>query len=375
VDAILTNRNVVPARRQAMVSLSLLLVLVTACLATDLLAQNRRLEHWLMAKNLNYSEINHTGFSNTGNFIDFEERLLLDELPRADYSHGGVYFFGTSNMKWAFTTFDLPPEQRHWIGNYGIGASNHTTVLRFIRYLIEQRGFLRAGDANLVILGVSFHLGIEDGQNDFFPSLLHRRGLFTISADGRMMPVPMNPIEQWLRVEKARIGGFVWNYGRLLKNSLKSFDGSSRPIVHNESLYQEYWRSIMGAHWRKSVDTQVNQLRDTISLLRSKHAQVKVMLLPQATWMNTLPFKTHYETLVRALCQETSTPLIDFSHAMPDQAFVDSNHLTVEGQIKFRKLIMREITGHLQKLMKGESSRTSQSVPSAYSISLAPLAG
>ncbi len=375
MNTVSTDRNLAPARRQAIVSLALLLLLVAVCLATDLLAHNRRLEHWLMVKNYNYAEINNTGFSNTGNFIDFEERLLLDELPRTDYSHGGVYFFGTSNMKWAFTTFDLPPEQRHWIGNYGIGASNHRTVLRFIRYLIAQRRFLRAGDANLVILGVSFHLGIEDDQNNFFSSLLHRRGLFTISADGRMLSVPMNPIEHWLNVEKARSGGLIWNYGRLFKSSLKSLDGARRPVQHDAALYQRYWRAIMGEHWRESVDTQVDQLRDTISLLRSRHAQVKIMLLPQATWMNALPFKIHYEKLIRALCQETSTPLIDFAHAMPDDAFVDSNHLTVAGQETFRKLIMREITGHLQRLKNGESSQTPKPVSSLYSIGLSTFTG
>ena len=57
-----------------------------------------------------------------------------------------------------------------------------------------------------------------------------------------------------------------------------------------------------------------------------------------------------YEVKVRTLCQETATPLIDLSHAMPDEAFVDSSHLTVDGQKKFRNLVMSEISDHLQKL-------------------------
>ena len=106
----------------------------------------------------------------------------------------------------------------------------------------------------------------------------------------------------------------------------------------------------MGEHWRDNMDVQLEQLKKTIALLRSKNAQVKIILLPQGTWMDELPFKSRYEMLVKALCQATSTPLIDLSRAMPDEAFVDSNHLTVEGQSKFRDLIMREVTGHLQKL-------------------------
>ena len=68
----------------------------------------------------------------------------------------------------------------------------------------------------------------------------------------------------------------------------------------------------------------------------------------QGTWMDQLPFKARYETLIRALCQTTDTPLVDFSRAIPDEAFVDSNHLTVEGQQQFRNLIIGEITNHLQ---------------------------
>ena len=192
MNAICESRGFALARRQATISLAFLAILVVTCFMTDLMARSRTLEHWLMAKNSEYADRNYTGFSNTGSFIDFEERLLLDELPHADYSHGGVYFFGTSNMKWAFTTWDLLPDQTRWIGNYGIGASNHTTVLRFIKYLIEQRQFLRTGSANLVVIGVSFHLGLRDGQNNFFESLLRRRGLFTVAADGRMLPEPMS---------------------------------------------------------------------------------------------------------------------------------------------------------------------------------------
>jgi hypothetical protein len=76
------------------------------------------------------------------------------------------------------------------------------------------------------------------------------------------------------------------------------------------------------------------------------------MLLPEATWDNELPYKPRYVAKVRALCQETATPLIDLSDAMPDEAFVDSGHLTVDGQKKFRNLVMSEISDHLQKLEK-----------------------
>ena len=49
--------------------------------------------------------------------------------------------------------------------------------------------------------------------------------------------------------------------------------------------------------------------------------------------------------------------LIDLTRAIPDEEFADSNHLTVQGQKKFRGLIIGDIVGHLQKIkaqMEGE---------------------
>ena len=198
MDTAAASREFVVPRRQIFTSLALLVLLLITCLGTDLLARSPGLEHWLTVKSSNYAKINNTGFSYTGNFIDFEERLLLDELPHADYSRGGIYFFGTSNTKWAFTTWDLPPAVRHWIGNYGIGASNHTTVLNFIRYLIEEREFLKSGEANLVVIGVSFHLGTPGQPKRLFCLLvasartIHGRsrwpdGVGTDEPDGAMV--------------------------------------------------------------------------------------------------------------------------------------------------------------------------------------------
>ena len=346
------SRGFTAQRNQAICSFGLLAVLVGTCLVTDQLARNRGLELSLMAKSRDFADKTGTLFSQTGNFIDFEERVLLDELPRADYSRGGVYFFGTSNMKWAFQTWDFPAELKRLIGNYGIGASSHTTQLRLIRFLAEQRGFLKAGERDLVILGVSFHLARKEPSTGFFASLLHRHGLYTMTSDNRIAPVPMSAIERWLRIEKARSGGFLWNFGRLAKGWAATLGGWHRTPPHDGAKYRQAWREFMGPDWQHNMDAEVERLRQTIALLGAHHAKVKVMLLPQGTWMDALPFKARYESQVRTVCQETATPLIDLSRALPDEDFVDSNHLTVKGQEAFRGLIMGGIMEHLQNVEK-----------------------
>jgi hypothetical protein len=359
-------------RYQTIASLVLLMVLVGTAVGTDLLARNRGLEKSLMAISSEFAEKTGTLFSNTGNFIDFEERVLLDEIPQADYSRGGVYFFGTSPMKWAFTTWDLPTEQKRFIGNYGIGATGHTDQLRLIQYLIEQRGFLRAGPRDLVILGVGFQLARRDPPTGYFASLLRRHGLYTITHDDHIISVSMSSVERSLRIEKARSSGFIWNLGRLAKGWVRTLAGYRHPPPQGISSFDLYLGFMGGAQWQQNMDSELERLRETILLLRSHHAQVKVMLLPEATWNDELPYKPRYEAKIRALCQATSTPLIDLSRAMPDNAFVDSGHLTVDGQRKFRGLIMEEISGHLQKLEKIYRSSPSGESPALTRSSTTP---
>jgi hypothetical protein len=359
-------------RSQAIFSLTLLALLVGTCLVTDLLARNRALERWLMTTSRDFAEKNGAFFSYTGNFIDFEERFLLDEVPQADYSQGGVYFFGTSNMKWAFQTWDLPTELRQFIGNYGIGASSHTDQLQFIKYLIEQRGFLTAGDRDLVVFGVSFHLGHHVGMKSagFLASVLRRQGLYTITANDRIAPAPMSAIERWLRTEKARCGGFIWNLGRLAKNWVRKFWSRSDGPLHDGATYRRYWSDIMGPRWQQDIDAEVEQLRETILLVQSRGALVKVLLLPQGTWMEELPFKAYYEAQIRTLCQATSTSLIDLSRAIPNEEFADSNHLTVQGQERFRSLIMGGILKHFREVKRRPVfPQREQSTPHTGSIS------
>jgi hypothetical protein len=352
MSEVLESQRFVARRYQAIASIALLMVLVGTSLLTDLLARNRSLEKSLMSLSSEFAKKTNTVFSNTGNFIDSEDRILLDEIPRTDYSRGGVYFFGSSNMKWAFTTWDLPPEQKRFIGNYGIGATSHTDQLRLIQYLIEQRGFLTAGKQDLVILGASFPLARGKISTGYFESLFRRHGLYTITPDDRIFPVPMSAVERWLRIEKARSGGFFWNLGRLAKGWVWVLAGVHYPPPRGISSFDHYLGFMGGGQWQQNMDAELERLRETIFLLRSHQAQVKVMLLPEATWDNELPYKPPYEAKIRALCQATSTPLIDLSHAMPDEAFVDSIHLTADGQEKFRGLISGEILEHLQNLEK-----------------------
>ncbi|MCG2632717.1 hypothetical protein L6654_39640 [Bradyrhizobium sp. WYCCWR 13023] len=325
---------------QSLFSAALLALVLLSCLSADMLARSKTLQMWTTALSSAFAAKNNTVFSDTGSFLDFEERVLLDEIPHTDYTKGGIYFFGTSNMKWAFSTWDLPPQQQEELHNYGIGASNHKDQLGFIRFLIERYGFLGAGTRDVVVLGVSFHLAHVDGPaGGYWAALLRRRGLYRLTDSGRMEPAAMNPVVHWLRVEQARSSGFIWNVGRLLQAAAKAHLIATKPIKHDATKYQAGWREFMGARWQQNMDEAMIDLQQTIDLVRSHGAQIKIVLLPQGSWMDGLPFGARYYHEVRDVCAKTGTPLIDLSHSLADNDFVDSNHLTVLGQHEFRNIL------------------------------------
>lgn len=323
-----------------------LLLAVSLFTATDLAARSKNLVRWEMQRSSDLSARNGKLFSNTGNFIDYEERILLDEIPATDPSVGGVYFFGTSNMKWAFTTWDLPPRLQARLHNYGMGASTHETALRLIRYLTDK-GALNARTKTEVVIGVSFHLGATETPTSYFPALVRRQGLYKITADDRLVDAQVSAAERSWRIEKARSGGLVRNLFRLLNNALLARFNLSHQPKHDPATYQEQWRSYMGPDWRRNINREIGYLHDTITLLHSKNIPVKVIFLPQATWMDSLPFPPFYAARVRAICNETSTPVVDWSKALPNEDFVDSNHLTVAGQTRFRKMILSDDAAYL----------------------------
>ena len=324
--------------------LSYLIVALTTCLVIQGAAHDRRLERWMTEQSSVLSMRNGMLFSNNGSFIDYEERMLLDEIPDTDFSRGGLYFFGTSNMKWAFTAWDLPDRLRLRLHNYGTGAASHQTILRLVRY-VGDKGLFAAANKSTVIIGVSYHLGTTESFGNYFPALVRRQGVYEIAPDDRLIDAPLHPADRWFRIEKARCGGFVRNTGRLVKNwTLAILDAKHQPL-HAPDRYRKEWGAFMGPDWQRNIDRELGNLAETLKILHGHGVPVKLVLLPQGTWMDALPFPAYYNDRIWALALETSTPVLDWSKLLPDSDFIDSNHLTVGGQTKFRaKLLLEEKT-------------------------------
>ena len=89
-------------------------------------------------------------FAFNEHYVDYEERFIHQDLSSADYSRGGVYFFGASTMKWALKPWDIPPEIQPYIHNYAWGGSKHSDNYDLIRYLVEKEGMASRSGKGLV---------------------------------------------------------------------------------------------------------------------------------------------------------------------------------------------------------------------------------
>ena len=80
-------------------------------------------------------------------YLDTEDRVVLQDVAELDPSAGGVYFFGASNMKWAMCVPDLPPDERMLVHNFGAGEGSPYFHRQFTEYLVKDKHILRAGPA------------------------------------------------------------------------------------------------------------------------------------------------------------------------------------------------------------------------------------
>ena len=159
-------------------------------------------------------------------YLDNEDRAVLEELEALDVSHGGVYFFGGSNMMWATCAPDLPPAQRQLVHNFGVGGESSARYVRqYIEFLVNHKNLLQAGaDKSLIVFGTCF-LNIKPPRDDtgnVFTNMWRRRGLYQYDFDTGIQPVPMSDVVREYTIRKGR-------YASLVQGCLERFERGMVP--------------------------------------------------------------------------------------------------------------------------------------------------
>src|SRR5262249_41447833 len=136
-------------RLQARLALGAALVLVLADAGVATLARCRPLLDALFRRELEDWHRHHVIYACDVGFAASDDRLLLQELPEADFSRGGVCFVGSSTTQHSIATWLLPPDERALVRNLAIKSANMKEQRQLVRYLVERRGLLGADPAKM----------------------------------------------------------------------------------------------------------------------------------------------------------------------------------------------------------------------------------
>jgi len=347
-------------------SILLLIVVVATVLLVDRLALSEALLDAVTRWELARFERDETFFPNRGNFLESEDRLILDEIPKADFSRGGAYFFGSSDLKWSVKTWELPADVRPFVGNFGLGGMNHTFELQFIRHLVEHEGLLQAGaERNLVVLGVA-HTNVfvaQEAERAYFATLWPRHGLYAYDAEQGILPVEMSPLSRFLRVRKARwsgfLGGDINRVTRVVAEKLGVPISVESSIVDDPEALREITRRIH-RNWEEELPVQIGELGRLFDYLRRQGVPVAVALLPHRRSLDELPVIHAYRDAVTKLCAASSIPLVDLSHLLDDDDFFDLNHANARGLTRTHEQLMKIVMPHLRAIgVIGSETRSS----------------
>ena len=321
--------------QQLLAAVQLALVVVATALVLHGLVESRALADWAQRAEERILRVSRQKYTDDNYYIDFEDRLVNQELPAADYSRGGVYLFGTSNLKWATRFWELPPKERALIHNYGMGSCNHGYQFQFLRYLVEHAGLLSAGgEKTMVIFGLSYHCaGTVCDPAGFFPNVWTRHGLFTYSEADGITPRKVNPLWRYVHFQRIRIAGCFRTIASILAHQL---GWHAAPRKQDPALYNRERQEWMGPDWRAKIDSQLAQFRATLDYLQARRVRIAVVFLPQGSWEKNLPYEAAYEQAVTRICQEKSVPVDRWPNLVTDDDFADSNHFNPYGVDKLQ---------------------------------------
>jgi hypothetical protein len=341
------------ARVETAVALGLLCGIGTTIAAVDVAARNKPLALWMYREReeLDRRSCNH--YVHKGFYDSVIDQMLLDELPAADYSQGGVCLIGNSSFATATKLWALPPEQKTLIHNFAQPGACHTMQFANLRNLVEHEGLLRAGaDKTLVIFGASYHsAACIGGPQDPFVVGLERHGFFVYDPAGEIRPVPVHPILRWIETERARMPGFLTmccEFARVHLQQGLGLDPAPRRIHHPEQ-YNRFWQKLLGDNWEQRFSDQVAEFGRMCDYVRDHGAHLAVVILPLASWDDNLPFEQAYNSEITELCHARGVPLYDWSQMLDDEEFGDASHVNFMGMEKLHAALLEMALTHLRE--------------------------
>lgn len=284
-------------------------------------------------------------------YLSSEDRLIHEDLPVSDFSHGGVYLVGASNVAWSLKSWDLDPYVRPWFHNFAMGGANQGDEFGVLRYLVEHRGLLEGGRSkSLVVFGVSYH---SSSSNVLIPKredplmirgYWQRHKFYAVDDDGTIRRTPRAPLYEKIILERVKLTGVVKELVNLVYTPFKAVR------VLDAKASQDHWNSVMGDQWKRKIDFEVGGFGCSADYLLEGGAKVAVVRMPQCSWDHGTKYEEALVSGMKKACEERGIPIYDFSRLVPDDQFADSVHLTTDGMATFAAALVPIGVEHLESI-------------------------
>jgi hypothetical protein len=260
-------------------------------------------------------------------YMDEGDFVLLGQLPRDDYSRGGVYFIGASELNTGLMVSRLTPAERQLIHNYSLGDIRHTDVRQYVRMLVEEFDLLKAGgEKTTVILGLTHQLARRK-ESAYADGLFARHGLYSYEWGGTIArrPMPAIAVEYVLLKDLAR---------RYLHLALDP-PNRVRETPDTPEVMHNHMTGVMTGDWKTLMEAEVQELFATIDYLQERDVHVQAVLPPRGSWQKKYPYADAYLDIVLPILAERNVPVTDFGNLAADDEFMDALHVRYSGQVKF----------------------------------------
>ncbi len=346
-------------RMQAIVSLALLAVVLLTSVAVSFMAHSRTLHRMLLNRELSSWKATNGLYSYHPGYIDAEDWMLLDAVPKAHFPHGGVVFMGSSTTQHAVMPWTLPRAQRPYVQDFAMESANYTEQYQWVRFLTKDHNLLQAGPKMLIVLGLAyFDMRLKiPGTTDanFVPELFKRYGWYRYSRRTGIHRVAMNPWKRWWMRERLRDYDFLECALTDLRLPTSGWHpGAARTPATNHAA-RKFNRGLLGhSQWRYAMKTELAQLNAMMGYIQAHGAHVRVVLLPLSSWNDSLPYPRAYDKRVRAVCKKRGIRIVNLQHAVPDSGFYDAGHLNYTGERQISPILLGIAQRHLRRIGLGQ---------------------
>lgn len=321
-------------RFQAMVACIILLVFLAPYVFICLWARSDTLARWESRRLMDREDRAGLIRMNVGNYYDAGDKMLLHDLPSADYSHPGVFVMGASSAIYCLDDYGLPPEEAKYIHTYGIYSLNHHQLFQLTQWLNDYWGLFKAGgDNNMIMIGLAYSNCVEPpNAGTYFPYYFKRSGVFDYDYDRGIRLVPMSPIERFVHLEDARARSVVHRWME---------DPELIPRhAFSPATYRDACVKRMGPDWAPVMGREIADLGRELDYLEAHHVHVIVFRVPEGSWNAGIPARDRYVRESDRILAERGMKAIDMTHLCPDSDFNDPVHLRPSGTRKTEAVLL-----------------------------------